>query len=180
MNAVSSSWSGLSLSLKQAWDTYAHTVSITDRIGNRIHLTGRQEFFRTNFPRRRCGAPFADGPPLQQRRVQFTIPQFVVIPGTPPQTTIAIGFWTTDEWYTPGGFICWKLSRPVSRSINFYNGSFRYGMNVGYSGPQPPFFFQLATIFDPFDHPNQRVFVTYQATTPDGRMSTQQQTLAQT
>ena len=53
--SLSSAWAGIADSQRTAWALYAANVSVTNRLGDQIFLTGQQMYIRCNAVRLRAG-----------------------------------------------------------------------------------------------------------------------------
>lgn len=118
---------GLTLTAAQrsAWAVYADAISVVNRLGESIKLSGYNHFIRSNSVILQCGGSMvADGP------TDLTLPPAdegltVAISEATQQMTIQFtedGLWEAED----GGFLHVKMSQPVNPGRTFIGGPMRF------------------------------------------------------
>jgi hypothetical protein len=111
---------------RDAWNVYAVNVSLKNRLGDTINVSGIAMFLRSNVSRIQAGLPIITDAPvlfdLGQTPTEF---EFVVAPGA-TGGTMTITAATTSGWNssTANHFLLYT-SRPQNAGINFFNGPYR-------------------------------------------------------
>jgi hypothetical protein len=167
---LSPAW-GATLSAVQraAWEVYAANVTMINKLGDPINLTGQQHFLRTNLLRLQAAlSPVLPGP------TTFT----VATPGSPSTYAatasshqLAVTFDNTALWAgaVGGAMLIW-MGSPQSPSTNFFAGPYRYvGKIAGAATPptSPSSFTALPFAITA----TQKVFVVARYLNADGRTS---------
>lgn len=153
---------------RDAWNTYASNVPITDALGEPRNVGGLGMYVRSNTPRMQASIAVVDTAPIIFDLGSGTIPTFTSLVGSTDIATIA--FTNTDAWATAvGGYLLLYLSRPQSPAINFFKGPYRFMGKVSgaVSPPTSP-----ATFSAPFNYTaTQQAFLQGRFSQTDGRLS---------
>ncbi len=137
---LSNFWNnGLTPGQRAIWNTYAENVTVTNRIGDQVFISGLAQYVRSNVSRIQADLARADdGPGI------FNIGSFsaVRIQNFSEATQLGeIAFFTTplaDAWANEvGGFMWIFISRPQNPSINYFRGPYRL-VAVVVGDPTPP------------------------------------------
>ena len=130
---------GLTLAQRAIWNTYAENVTVTNRIGDQVFISGLAQYVRSNVSRIQANLDRVDdGPGV------FNIGSFspVEIRNFSEATQLGeIAFRSAlpdDAWANEvGGFLWVFISRPQNPSINFFRGPYRL-VAVVVGDPVPP------------------------------------------
>jgi hypothetical protein len=150
------------------WETYAQQVTMYNRLGAAIKLTGMNHYIRSNTIVQSVNPALVqdDGPSIFDLGT-FTAPTVSGFVAGPP-STVQVTYANTDTWYTlgTGGRIIIYASRPNDPSVNFCKGPFRRA-NMSSNGDPSPL-----TVTLPFNAvAGQRVWFQARAFCEDGRLS---------
>jgi len=161
--------STLTAAQRAEWDLYASNVTVIDKLGDAIYISGFNHFVRSNTPFKTVfGSVVADGP------ANFNLGEVSNITVTASEATqfLSITFNAGDEWVSEDGAALFVYqSRPKNKSINFCKGPYRLvGTLLGNSAVPPPSPSDLAAVF-PFVE-DQRLFLRFNVHRVDGRLST--------
>ena len=125
---LSNFWNnGLTLPQRRVWDTYAENVTVTNRIGDQVFISGMAQYVRSNVARIQANLARADDGPgvfnigqnSQTRIVNFS-------EATQLGELLFENGVLTDEWANEvGGFMWVFISRPQNPSINYFRGPYR-------------------------------------------------------
>lgn len=166
------SWNTVSASIREGWKTYADNVSRRDALGQVIYATA-QNWYIAVISIRAKYAPSTlnlNTAPTIFDRSNLSPPTITVNANTDEFTINAS---TSDEWaVTEGGILIIKVSRPQTRTINYFTGPFTTGGAIvrGASAPNMP-----QTLPLPFPvSTGQRLFFAVSALTADNRLTEEQ------
>jgi len=87
---------------KDAWETYARSVPVRGRLGDRIYITGWNWFIRINQPRLTSGLPFILSPPTDLSAAWTSPCQFKF---TRSPALVSISRPVNDDWWPEAGAI---------------------------------------------------------------------------
>lgn len=119
---LSNAWAGLTQPQRDAWAQYAKNVPLINTLGDSIKVTALNMFIRGNSPRIQAGLPIVeDGPTI------FNLGETPMIEsaegtvgGLAPQIQVDLEAGdAADNWLL-------YLGKPVSPTINFFRGPFRF------------------------------------------------------
>ena len=154
---------------RTAWNLYAASVSVTNRLGQQIFLSGFNMYLRSNSAILQVpGTKVSAGPTI------FTLPgadaQFVPSISEATQL-ISVVFDDTRDWVDEdAGLLYIYMSQPRSPGRSFIGGPFRFaGAESGDSTTPPTSPFTVAVPFVVVE--NQRVIVEARIGREDGRLS---------
>lgn len=115
----------LSSAERIAWGAYADSVSMKNRLGESVKLTGFNHFIRGNSPRQARGIAIVDAGPAE-----LALPEkdsTVVITASAATQKITVAFDNTLPWAGEvGGYILLYQGVPQNGTRNFFMGPFRY------------------------------------------------------
>lgn len=127
--------STLTAAQRTGWQTYATNTPVTDVLGDSITLTGQQMFVKCNSIRSQSGLSIIQAPPALYGLAGITIPVPTIVAAG---TTASIAFTNTDAWAGEvGGALLVYASRPMSGTINYFKGPYRYAGKVAGAGTPP-------------------------------------------
>lgn len=154
------------------WEVYAENVTLTNRIGEQIHVSGMAMFVRSNVIRVQGGqATVSDGPGVFNLGSHS---QPTLSNASAATQTVDFNFGASivsDPWANQvGGFMFVFLSRPQNTTINYFRGPYRQSGGVT-GDPVPPV--PPAVLAVPFPIiAGQKLFGRAVSVLADGRAST--------
>jgi hypothetical protein len=158
----------LDATMRTAWETYAQAISMKNRLGETIKLTGFQMFIRSNSVILQHGNVLIDDGPAALS-LPAKDPTFSILAYADTQK-IHITYDNTLPWAgQPNGFMEFWMGRPQLATRNFFNGPWRNtGTRPGASPPPTPptletAIFTLTT--------GQKIWVYARISEDDGRLS---------
>lgn len=152
-----------------AWNLYASSVAMQNKLGETIHLSGFNHYIRSNMIRKQTTQAIIDDGP-----VVFELPAqdpTLAITATEAAQTIDVAFDNTMDWSTEAGALMFEFQgTPQNAQRNFFAGPWRImGVLVG-ADPGPvasphvrPVQFAIAE--------GQRQWIYARITRADGRLS---------
>lgn len=166
---VADFWSSVVTALQRTgWDTYAANVTVVNRIGETVNLTGFQMYMRSNVPRIQSGALRVDEPPTVFTLGEFTPVSMAIVGGG---AVISVTFTDADAWANEDDSNMIVLaSREKAETINFFKGPYRLAGTIDGDGLTPPT--SPASITSPFTYATgNKGFIQVRITRADGRLS---------
>lgn len=117
--------SNLDATKRAAWELYASNVSMKNRLGESIYLSGFNHYMRSNIPRRQGGlAAIDDGPTVFELPEQDPAFEIAASEGGP---SITVTFDDSLAWALETGAYMFKYQgRPQNPQRNFFNGPWQY------------------------------------------------------
>jgi len=163
-------WSNvLTAAQRTAWNLYAASVSVTNRLGQQIYLSGFNHYVRSNTAILQVpGTKVSAGPTI------FTLPgadgQFVPSISEAAQL-ISVVFDTGKDWVgEDDAYMYLYMSQPRSPGRSYIGGPYRYAGSIAGDLASPPTSPQTVAV--PFVVvENQRVIVEARIGRADGRLS---------
>jgi len=127
----------LSAAQRTAWDLYASSLVMTNRLGEAMHLSGYNHYLRSNIILLQSAlAPVDDGPVVFELPDQD--PTFAVT-GTAGGQTLDITFDNTLAWANEvGGYMFKFQGQPQNPQRNFFGGPWRLMDHIIGADPTPP------------------------------------------
>lgn len=171
LNQLASRWIATLTPLqREAWETYAANVTVPNRWGNPITISGLSMYQRCNVGRIQWfGAPgIKDTAPLVFNLGEYTEPVLTMA----TQTTVSVAFNDNDDWVSEDGAAFWPYaSRQQNVSRSYFKGPYRQCLApiLGNSGT-PPVSPVVVTVPFTIDSGN-RVFFFARVARNDGRVS---------
>ena len=161
--------STLTAQQRTEWNLYASNVTVIDKLGDAIYISGFNHFIRSNTPFKTVfGSVVVDGP------ANFNLGEVSPITVIASEATqfLSITFNAGDDWVSEDGSALFVYqSRPKNNTINFCKGPYRLvGTLLGNQAAPPPSPSDLAAVF-PFVA-DQRLFLRFNVHRVDGRLST--------
>jgi hypothetical protein len=167
---LSELWSNtLTSTQRTAWDLYASSVSVLDRFGASIYLTGFNHYLRSNTAILQAGgARVDDGPTV------FSLPETdatFAVSASEATNQFTVTFDDTLPWCDlDEAYLILSGGSPQLPSRTFFAGPWRYAGNVPGDSVAPPT--TGATIAAPFVlTQGQAVWARARIVLPDGRLS---------
>lgn len=169
LGTLSNHWlNTLTAAQREAWETYALNVALTDALGSQFNASGINHYCRSNVPRLQAGLARVDDAPTL-----FTLGEFspVTFTKVASDDSIAVAFDNTDDWANEDGSAMLVFeSRSYNPTINYFKGPYRYNGKIEGDSVTPPSSpFANAGLF-PCEE-GQRVFFRVSVTRADGRLS---------
>lgn len=168
--ALAAGWStGLTPTLRAAWDLFAANVPKINRLGDPVFTSGINWFIAVNALQFRVGGSFITAAPTTFALADLTQPSvsFDVATQLP-----SVSFTEADPWVSEdGAFLFIQMGRPVSGGVNFFRGPFRVTSGIAGDATTPP-----TTPQQPLSPPfvvsaGQSLFYRFTAIRADGRPS---------
>jgi hypothetical protein len=137
---LTNQWNNLLTPAQRAeWELYADNVQVTNRLGEKINISGLAMFVRSNVARRQFNeAAVLDGPGV------FNLSSYLpptLSNASEATQTVDVNFsgsFVDSPWANEaGGFLFVYVSRPQNPSINFFRGPYRGVLRV-VGDPVPP------------------------------------------
>lgn len=159
---------GLTSTQRAGWELYAANVTMKNRLGASVKLSGMNHFIRTNLQGKILSSVIGTAPTTFNIG-SLTTPSADTFAAGPP-STVNINYSAGDDWYTSGvpaqGHLYVYASRPQDTSVNFFKGPYQYAGKANGGTPSP-----LALTL-PFNAvAGQRIFFYARALCSDGRLS---------
>ncbi len=156
---------------RTGWDTYAANVTVVNRIGETVNITGFQHYIRSNTPRVQAGFARVDAPPTVFDLGAFTDTSIAIVGGA---AVVSVTFEPLDAWANEDGSTMLILaSREKAPSINFFKGPYRLAGTIdgdALLAPTSP-----AAITSDFTYATgNKGFAQVRVSRADGRLSTVQ------
>lgn len=154
---------------RENWNNYAAAITVKNRLGDDVYLTGLNHYVRSNVARMQAGlARVDDGPAI------------LTLPGE--DTTITAGadsgsqeltvtFDDSLDWVSEtGGAMLIRVGQPQGTGINFFAGPFRFADSIDGDDSSPPS--TPATVASPWTiQANHKLFIEARIARADGRLS---------
>lgn len=155
---------------REAWRNYGAAVSVINKIGLAIKLTGQNWYVAMNTFREQAGLAIVDDAPTTFTKADFTAANISSAdPGVPE---ISVSFDASEAWANEvGGAMNLYVSRPQNLSIQFFNGPFQYLGTILGDDAVPPV--SPSTFTSPFPFASgTQLFLRSNVCRADGRIST--------
>jgi len=173
LSKLDSAWyTTLTATQRESWSLYARNVSMKNKLGEVVNLTGQLHFIRSNQARMTAGLPLIGTAPSSPYALAEQDPLFLPYASSSIQL-IAFYFNTLLPWVSENsaGMIV-HVGKPINKTRNYYNGPWKFlGCILGSAGtpPSSPSYLESlpCTIA-----PGQKVFFKVQICRADGRLST--------
>lgn len=170
MSELTVQWSQtLTANQRTAWNLYGTSVSMKNKLGESVFLTGFNHFIRSNVMRNMIGlGVVADGPVLFE--LPAADPAFNCTASEATQE-ISFAYDAGMDWADEnGGWLILHNGRPQNAQRNFFAGPFRYCSIVEGVNGAPPASPKVATATFAISE-GQRIWVYARIIRADGRIS---------
>lgn len=109
---------------RDAWDLYAASITVPNRLGDSVYLTGFNHYLRSNCAILACGGTIVDdGPAL------FLLPEedpAFAITASEATQLISVAFDVAFPWLDEdGGFMLVAMGQPQLSTVKFFGGPYR-------------------------------------------------------
>lgn len=169
-------WASLTAGQRNAWNTYAASVPVPNRIGGTDYITGFNHFVRSNSSRLRIPTDVvSDGPSILSLPAPDST---IVITASEATQQLSVAFDDANGWESEdGGFMMLYCGFPQSPTRTFYAGKMIHiGQFTGDTGV-PLTTPQTANVPAEFAFVSgQKLFLAHRIMRADGRLSTLFQT----
>jgi hypothetical protein len=120
-----------------SWNVYAAAVSVLNRLGDSIYLTGFNHYIRSNCAILACGGTIVDdGPAILLLPGQD--PAFAVTASAATQL-VSVAFDDALDWLDEdGGYMSVQMGTPKLTSVNFFAGPWRFMDAIEGDSVTPP------------------------------------------
>lgn len=172
MGLLTSSWNDdLTAVQRDAWQTYADNVTLTNPNGDQINVSGQNMFIRYNIPAIQVGLAIQNAAPTTFNLGPFTEP--TLISASAASQDLSVGFDNTDAWANEtGSAMAVYISRPQNQSINFFRGPYQFSDTIDGDDTTAPT--SPAAIAVPFPITDgQELFARIRVLRADGRLSSE-------
>lgn len=149
---------------KDAWNTYARSVSVRGRLGDRIYITGWNWFVRINQPRLTAALPFKLSPPTDLTAAWTSLCQFKYV-ASPPTLSISRDP-NQDWWPEPGAVYYHYVTADYSTTITSFKPPWKF---LGIRAAVGPPVVSFTLPYTPTT--GNRIFTRYRLQRADGRLS---------
>lgn len=160
--------SAVTAAQRAAWATYAANVPLINTLGDARPIGALSMYVRCNVPRlSNEGTAFIvdDGPTV------YSLGTFSAPSPTRASANFSIAYTNTDDWaIADGGFLFAYVSKPQSKTINFFKGPYLFLGEVAGNTMTPPTSPAVMTPAQPA-MASQRYFFRFNASNADGRLT---------
>lgn len=159
----------LTAAQRLGWATYATNVSVQNRLGESITLTGWNMFCRTN-----ACLLYNDEEIIEDAPTDFSLAEqdsTLTITVSEADQEVSIAFDDTMDWASEdGAFLLLYVSRPQNPTVNFFKGPYKIAAKLEGASAVPLTSPQVAAV--PFAvTAGQKVFAQARILRADGRLS---------
>lgn len=168
LQLAANAWANtLTTAQRNAWNTYAANVPLTDSLGEARNVSGNAMYNRSNIIRSQAGLSQIAAGPTVYTLATLTNP---TVSGVGTTGVVTVTYTNTDTWAgTVGGALLVYVSRPQSPGITFFKGPYQYAGKINGAATPPT---SPGTVTSPFAlAAGQKVFVRILASNADGRLS---------
>jgi len=159
----------LSAAQRTAWNLYASSVSMKNKLGETINLTGFNHYIRSNLMRNRAGLGVVDDGPVIFE-LPAADPSFAVTASEATQE-ISFAYDDTMDWADEnGGWLILHQGQPQNAQRNFFAGPWRYCSIVEGVNGAPPAGPKVASVPYAISE-GQRIWCYARIIRADGRIS---------
>lgn len=154
---------------RDGWNDYGANVTVVNRLGDPINLSGINNYVRSNTPRSQIGTlPRVDDAPATYNVGDFTSPTAIF---SEAAQTISVSFDTGDDWVSEDdAAMLVYVGRPQNAGVNFFKGPYRLAGSIDGDSAVPPT--SPAAIPVPFAFVDGDAMFWYvRVTRADGRLS---------
>lgn len=169
MGALVNRWNAvLTDAQRDAWYVYAANVTVTNRLGDQVTISGPAHYTRSNQPRLQAGLSAIDDAPEV-----FNLGETGIVTGPVDAAAdeIDVTFGGGETWVnTDGDLLLVWCSRPQNNTVNFFKGPYRFAGSIAGDATTPPT--SPTAIALPFAAAaGNKVFFRTRVTRADGRLS---------
>jgi len=168
MSACYTAWSLLATEVRDAWATYASNITIPNRLGDQINLSGYNMFCRTKSICDLIGvATPAAAPTVMALADQDAS---IEVAASASTQVVTVTYDATKDWAGEvGGHLLCYQGKPQNATINSYNGPFKYAGKVDGAETPPSGSYAMPSIHT--IGAGQKVFMQFRVLRADGRLS---------
>jgi hypothetical protein len=162
-------WAALTEAQRQAWNLYASGVTMVNRLGESMNLSGFNQYYRSNAARINAGLDVVDeGPVVMALSEQDPD---LAITALAAANAVSVAFDNTAAWANEDdGAMLLYGGTPVNGNVQFFNGPWRYMGKIDGATATPPT--SPAAMTSPFELGiGQKLFVQARTARADGRLS---------
>lgn len=149
------------------WNTFASNVTILNRLGDAIHMSGFNMFLRTNVAAMKAGITLIEDAPGE-----FLLPgadPYFAATASAATQNMSVVFNPAGDWANEvGGYLFVTTGKPKNTPVSFFNGPWRYAGKVSGAASPPS---SPATIASSFTLvAGQKVWLFARILRADGRL----------
>ncbi len=158
----------LSLAERNAWNEYAANVSMVNRLGEAVNLSGYNQFCRTN-----AALLYQDKAIIEAAPTEFSVGEqdpTLAVAGTADDQKIQVTFDDGLAWAGEvGGYMLLQMGLPQNPSVNFFKGPWKTIGNIPGAAEAPSSPQEFASAYT--IAAGQRIFLQARIIRADGRLS---------
>jgi len=153
---------------RAAWDEYAANVSMVNRLGESVNLSGYNHFCRTN-----AALLYQDLAVIEAAPKEFSVGEqdpTLAVAGTADDQKIQVTFDDALAWANEvGGYMLLQMGKPQNPTVNFFKGPWKTIGKISGAAVAPTSPVELSGAF--VISAGQRIFVQARIIRKDGRLS---------
>jgi len=168
MSSMIAAWAALSAAVRSAWAVYATNVTLPNRLGDQINLSGYNMYTRTRAIIERLGMAMPVAAPTVMTLAEQD-PSVAITPSLAGQT-ISVAFDNTLGWAGEvGGVLIAYQGLPQNPTVNSYDGPFKIMGSVAGAVVPPVSPAVLPSVY--IIALGQKCFMQFRILRADGRLS---------
>ena len=114
---------------RAAWSDYALAVSVKNRIGDPIHISGFNHYIRSN-----AALLYADATVVDEAPTEFSLPEHdptASFTASEATQNLSVSYNDSADWCKEvGGYMFVRMSRPQNPTRNFFAGPYLYAGDI--------------------------------------------------
>jgi hypothetical protein len=168
ISACYAAWSALTAAIREDWGTYAKNVTVPNRLGDQINLSGYNMYCRTRAVLALIGEAMVAAAPTDMSLAE----QDPTITITPSEAggDIDVAYDNTLGWANEvGGHLLCYQGLPQNKTINSYDGPFKYAGKVDGAATPPTSPYAMTSLYTITE--GQKCFMKFRVVRADGRVS---------
>jgi len=153
---------------RSAWGEYAANVSMVNRLGEAVNLSGYNQFCRTN-----AALLYQDQAIIEAAPVEFSVGEqdpTLAVAGTADDQKIQVTFDDALAWASEvGGHMLLQMGKPQNLTVNFFKGPWKTIGKISGAAVKPTSPAELSSVYTIAE--GQRIFIQARIIRADGRLS---------
>jgi len=153
---------------RSAWDQYAANVTMVNRLGEAVNLSGYNQFCRTNAALLYQGEAIIEAAPIE-----FSVGEqdpTLAVAATADDQKIQVTFDDDLAWANEvGGYMLLQMGLPQNPSVNFFKGPWKTIGKISGAAEAPASPAQFSSVYTIAT--GQRIFIQARIIRADGRLS---------
>jgi hypothetical protein len=169
ISSMYAAWAALSDPVRTGWATYASNVTLVNRLGDAINVSGYNMYCRTRAVCELLGVSMPSVAPATMTLAEQDPTIAVVANGV--SDLLSIAFDNALGWANEvGGYLLCYQSKPVNATINNYTGQYKYAGVISGAASPPSSPAVIASLYNLTA--GQKCFMQFRILRADGRLST--------